>query len=177
MIGSIIRWLSGRLQVIILLLLLATAAATLAISIRLWSLIDRASRPELSVNDVYLSPDRGVPLALVIEYQNAGRAPIRWLQILVVLLQGDMRQTLSVVRANPTPGGVTKVSVTEVKQAAQHIVLCARWLDERNDLSSSQWIYQLEPARPDSRIQRYVDPGPRERSAISESNPCAGQNS
>jgi len=183
MYKSIVTWLSDRGQLITRLLLLAITTAVLAISIRVWLLVDRTSRPELSINDIYLSPDRGYPLALVIDYQNVGRTSMTWLQILAVLLYGDvtgdiygdMRKNLSVVRINPTPGGVTKVIVTEVKLPPPQVILCARWLGQRGPLSSSEWIYQLEPQRPDSRILRYGEPQPNLYMEIKAANPCSAQ--
>src|SRR5215212_9338022 len=102
----VIMWIAKREQLLLRLLLLAVTLATLVVAVRVWNFVDRMNRPELSVNDVYLTADRGYPLALVADYQNVGRSRMAWLQVRAVLLKADMHllQTpLSVVRANPTP--------------------------------------------------------------------------
>ena len=162
-------------KLFLLITVFVSVLATLFLSYRMLRLVERTSRPELSINAVYTSQNHGHPLALVVDYKNIGRTTMQWLGIKIVGIAADFQSTLpasSVTLANPTTPGVEKSVITPIREPARALALCARWLDEHNVLSVSRWYYTLEASNQAS--GRYSPAPPQEHVFIDNLRACEG---
>jgi len=169
-------WMRTNAQLLALVLTAVAAAGTLVLTFLTWRAVGRANQPELSLNAVYLSRGHGHPLALVVDYQNVGRTRMDWLEFKVVLINSfNLEVTpsaMTVVRPNPTPPGVIRSMVLELKNGPHALALCARWLNQRKALSSSQWYYVVAPAHADQTQRKYLDAVGNDLVTITNFQPC-----
>jgi hypothetical protein len=166
----------GRIQLILLSLILTSSVLMLAMTFRAWRILERINRPELYVSAVHVNQKSGPPLALVVNYVNAGRTIMRWLEFRVALFNTlDLKTSptsLTVVRANPAPPRVMKSMIVEIKNPPKAVALCARWLDEFDTLSSSDWYFDaVEPLDP-ANSKPFVDAAAANRGIITAFRPC-----
>lgn len=164
-----------RLELIILLVVLIVSLASLAVSYHASQLIQGINKPQLSVNKVYMSGVVDGEQDLVVDFQNVGRANMQWLGLALKPVTGNLsvEETINVVLGNPFEAGVSKQSVNKFTlPVSPFLVVCARWLDEREALSTSEWYYSLSPHQYEPKVQRYVDAAPSERALLKDLHAC-----
>jgi hypothetical protein len=165
----------ARLQLFLTLIVLLVSIAGFALCYHTNQLIRDINKPQFSVDQVYLSEAVAGEQDLVIDYQNVGRADMRWLGIALKLITGNVSdgETINVVLGNPFEAGVSKQSVNKLTvPATPFLAVCARWLDGREILSTSEWYYSLSPHQYEPKVQRYVDASARERALMRDLHPC-----
>jgi hypothetical protein len=169
---------STRVQLALTLAVMVGLIVEIAVSYRTNQLIEGFNKPELSINKVYLSELGNGELDLVMEYQNVGRARMRWLGIALKLIKNDssgmsVEETIDVVLGNPFLPGVGEQTANKLTQPATPLLaLCGRWLDDREVLSTSEWYYSLASQQLEPKIRRYVDADAEERAQMKDLNAC-----
>jgi len=178
---NIQKEISGRMrpfkgfELPLILAILVVSIVGLAVSFQTNQLVRAINKPQFSVNRVYLSEAVNGEQNLVIEYQNVGGAQMQWLGISLKLISNNISvaETINVVFGNSVEPGVKKQTVNKLTQPApQLLILCARWLDDREVLSTSEWYYSISPQQYEPKVRRYVDAGARERAQMKDMNAC-----